>query len=97
MLRTPFRAYVLQTIHNIAITELGSSLISSVVSTWIHPNEPDNAILLLSIEADAQKSDLRRVRKAILHTIAEESITWAEEEKKDYSQRIYFELMPVDV
>ncbi len=100
-LRNAFRTYALRTIHSVAREELGSSLESALVSTWSQPGEPDSTILLLSITAILPRKDdrekLRQVRKAILAKIAEEASSWSDEQKKDYSEKIYFELTPVDV
>lgn len=96
-LLTPFRNQVLRSIYEVADSELGSSVASAEISTWSAPEEDSSPILLLSIVADAGGDEFRRVRKAILAAIAEESSSWSDEEKRDYSEKIYFELIPVDV
>ena len=94
VLRTTFRASVLQTIYEVARDELGSSLVSAVVSTWKDPEEPVPPILILSIIAESERAELKRARFAILNTIASESVSWTEKQKSDYSKTIYFELEP---
>lgn len=96
-LLTPFRARVLKRIHNVAKRELGSSLESATVSPWLDPEEPVPPILLLSIIADVDRAELRRVRQTILDAIAEEASSWTEEHKKDYSKTIYFDIEPLEV
>lgn len=96
-LRTRFRTKALQLIYDRASNELGSSVASAEVSTWSAPEEDSSPILLLSVVANAGGDELRRVRKAILAAIAEESSSWSDEEKRDYSEKIYFELIPTDV
>ena len=94
VLRTPFRANVLQTIYKVARDQLGSSLVSVAVSTWKDPEEPVPPILILSIIAKSDRAELRRARYAILNTIASESVSWTGKQKSDYSKTIYFELEP---
>lgn len=96
-LRTAFRTYALRTIHAVAREELGLFFESALVSTWSQPGEPESTILLLSITAKVDREKLRQVRKAILARIAEEASSWSDEQKRDYSGKIYFEMMPVDV
>ncbi len=94
VLRTPFRAYVLQTIYEVARNQLGSSLVSVAVSTWKDPEEPVPPILIVSIVANSDRAELKRARYAILNTIVSESALWTEKQKSDYSKTIYFELEP---
>lgn len=91
-IQTPFRSYVLRTIHRRAIAEIGSSLKSAEVSTWSQPDEPGHPILLLTIIAGAKRSELNRVRKVMLAEIAEAALRWTDSQRSDYSERIYFEL-----
>ena len=84
-------------IYAVARNELGSSLESALVSTWSQPGEPDSMILLLTITAKVDREKLRQARKTILAKIAEEASSWSNEQKKDYSEKIYFELMQVDI
>ena len=95
-LRTAFRVYAMRTIYAVARNELGSSLESALVSTWSQPGEPDSTILQLSITAKVDREKLRHARKAILAKISEEASSWSDEQKKDYSEKIYFELASVD-
>ena len=94
VLRTAFRAFVLQTIYEVASDDLGSSLVSAAVSTWKDPEEPVPPILILSIVANSDRAELKRARYGILNTIASESVSWSEKQKTDYSKTIYFELEP---
>ena len=91
-LLSPFRSYVLLTIHQQAIAELGSTLESAQVSAWSHPDEPGDPILLLTVIADADRSELNRARKVILAEIAEAALRWTDSQRNDYSEKIYFEL-----
>jgi len=86
----------LQTIHDVAKKELGPALESAVVSTWSDPEEEDSDILLLSMDAKADRQELKRVQDVIFSEIAKEAINWTDQEKKDYSERIYFDLEWVD-
>lgn len=97
VLHTRFRAHALRTIYGVAREELGLSLESALVSTWSQPGEAGSTILLLSITAKVDREKLRQVHKAILAKVAEEASFWSDEQKKDYSEKIYFELTQVDV
>ena len=94
-LRTKFRKRGLETIIEAAKTQLGPSIKSAIVSTWSQPGESDSTILLLSITARVDRTELRRVRKAILAAIADEASAWTDEERQDYGKRFYFELEPL--
>ena len=65
---------------------------SASVSMWSETGEADSEILLLSILADDDATRLDTVREAILTSISKEAAIWAEEERRDYSRYIYFEL-----
>ena len=91
-LQTPFRRHVLITIHQLAIAELGSTLESAEVSAWSQPDEAGDPILLLTMIADANRSELNRARKVILAKIAEAALRWSDRQRNDYSEKIYFEL-----
>lgn len=62
---------------------------------WSEPGEADSEILLLSILADADAATLDSVRESMLTSISEKAADWPEEERQDYSRRIYFELEPL--
>ncbi len=93
-LRTPFRSHALHLLYWAALSELGGRLRSATVSAWSEPGEADSEILLLSILADADAARLEMVRDSVLAVISEEAADWSEEERQDYSRRIYFELEP---
>lgn len=98
VLRTPFRARVLQIIYEIVQNELRDSLKSVMVSIWIDPeDELEEAILDLTMVADRDWPALRLIQKKILERIAEEASAWTDEQKEDYRKKIYFELMPLNV
>lgn len=94
-LSTPFRSHALHLLYWAALSELGGRLRSATVSTWSEPGEADSDILLLSIIADADATRLELVRDSILAAISEEAASWSEEERQDYSRRIYFEVEPL--
>ena len=96
LLRTPFRARALETVYETARADLGANLKSALVTTWNHPGEPDSTILLLVIAAEADRARLAQVRMAILTTISEQAQSWSEGQRKDYSERVYFELESVE-
>ncbi len=96
-LRTHFRAQVLQTIYELAHEELGDTLKSAVVSPWASPDEPVPPILLLTLWADADEVERRRVDNAIVEAVVEKSASWSDAQKQDYSKTIYFGLEPIDV
>ena len=94
-LRTPFRSYALHLLYWAAQAELGRSLRSATVSTWSEPGEADSQILLLSILADVDETEIERVRDVVLIAISEEAKGWSDDERQDYSRRVYFELEPL--
>lgn len=95
-LRSPFRAYVLETMYDVARKELGSSLKSVTVAKWSQPGEPDSDQLVLKVLCAADWDAINNVQKAILDEIANEAIEWSTDQKRDYSEKIAFELEQVD-
>ena len=87
----------MQTIYELAHEELGDTLKSAVVSTWASPDEPVPPILLLTLWTDADKVERLRVDNAIVEAVVEESASWSDAQKQDYSKTIYFGLEPIDV
>ena len=61
---------------------------------WSEPGEAESEILLLSILADSDETELERVRDMVLVAISEEAKGWSDDERHDYSRRVYFELEP---
>ena len=62
---------------------------------WSEPGETESETLLLSILADADETELERVRDVVLVAISEEAQGWSADERHDYSRRVYFELEPL--
>lgn len=94
-LRTPFRDSVLHRIYESAKKELGDSLKSVDISTWQSYDEDDSPILLLTFWTDADQSERLEVEQTVFGVIGEESKSWSEMQKKDYSETIYFGLEPI--
>lgn len=94
-LRTSFRSYALHLLYWAAQAELGRYLRSATVSMWSEPGETESETLLLSILADADEPELERVRDVVLVAISEEAKGWSDDERHDYSRRVYFELEPL--
>jgi hypothetical protein len=94
-LLTPFRAEALETIYKAAKSELGMSMRSAYVFMWDDPEE-SNEVFVLRMLAKADREKLKGVFKSILDAVADKSAHWTELQKKDYSEKIYFELDPVD-
>ena len=92
--RTQFRSYALHLLYWAAQAELGRYLRSATVSMWSEPGEAESEILLLSILADSDETELERVRDMVLVAISEEAKGWSDDERHDYSRRVYFELEP---
>ena len=91
---TPFRFYVLRLLYGAVLTDLGERLRTAEVSTWSTPGETDSEILLLSIIADADSRRLDQLMDLTLAAIAKQAAGWTEEERQDYSKRVYFEMEP---
>ena len=94
-LRTQFRSSALHLLYWAAQAELGRYLRSATVSMWSEPGETESETLLLSILADADETELERVRDVVLVAISEEAKGWSADERHDYSRRVYFELEPL--
>ena len=84
----------MQSIFDEAHRLLGRYILSAMITTWSHPDEPDSATLLLTMTARVDRSEIRRARRALLAAIASEAPTWTDEERRDYSSFIDFELEP---
>ena len=95
-LRTAFRERALEVVHRAALGQLGPAMTSAVVSTWSQPGEPDSRVLELIITADASRAELRRAGHGVLEAVAREAASWTDEQRRDYSARIYFDLDSVD-
>ena len=88
---TPFRRRVLRLICARAAAELGATLKTATVSLWRSPEE-DAQNLVLTLEADAGRSERRRVFDEIIEALPHESRTWSEAQREDFRHWIYFEL-----
>ena len=97
LLRTPFRAKVLQQIYEIAREELGNRIASVTVQASSDPDDPDQTKLLLSIWADLDKREWHEADRAISKAIFEQETTWTENEKADYLKMIDFEILPLKI
>ena len=97
VLRTPFRARVLQLIYEIARQELGNRIASAVVQASPDPDDPDQIRLLLSIWADLDKREWHEADKAISKAVFEQEATWTEDERADYLKMIDFEILPLKI
>ena len=97
VLRTPFRARVLQLIHEIARQELGIRLTSAVVQASPDPDNPSHIRLLLSIWADIDKHEWHEADKAISKAVFEQEATWTEDERADFLKMVDFEVLPLKI
>ena len=97
VLRTPFRAGVLQLIHEIARQELGSRMVSALVQASTDPDDPTHIRLLLSIWADLDKREWHEADKAISKAVFEQEASWTEDQKADYLKMIDFEILPLKI
>ena len=95
VLRTPFRAKVLETIYEIAHRELGDSIESAVVLTNVDYEEPYRIMLVLAIWVDVDKDEWSRASRAISDAVFVEESSWTEEERDDYLNMIHFEILPL--
>ena len=62
---------------------------------WSEPGEAGSETLLLSILAGMDATELERVRDVVLVAISQEAKGWSDDERQDYSRRVYFELEPL--
>ena len=97
ILRTPFRAKVLQLIYEIARQELGNRLASAVVQASADPDDPSQIRLLLSIWAAVDKHEWHEADKIISKAVFEQEATWTENERADYLKMIDFEILPLTI
>ena len=96
-LRTPFRAKVLELIHDIARRELGDRIASVVVQASADPDDPGQMRLLLSIWADVDRHQWHVADKAISKAMFEQESHWTEGERADYLKMIDFEVVPLKI
>jgi len=97
LLRTPFRAKVMQQIYQIARQELGNHIASVAVQASADPDEPCRTRLLLSIWADVDKHRWYEADKSISKAVFEQEATWTEDERLDYLKMIDFEVLPLKI
>ena len=97
ILRTPFRARVLQLIYEVARQELGNRLASAVVQASADPDSPSHIRLLLSIWADIDKHEWHEADKAISKAVFEQEATWTEDQRADYLKMVDFEVLPLKI
>ena len=95
VLRTPFRARVLQSIYEIARQELGSRTVSAGVQATADPDDPGRIRLLLSIWANVDRQEWNAVDKAVGQAVFEREAAWTEDERADYLRTIDFEILPL--
>lgn len=93
---SPFRLEALDVIYQTALTALNWNIRSANVLAWSNPGE-EGAVLILVIATQAQGRELDEARRVILEQIATAAATWTDEQRKDYSKTIYFELEHIDV
>ena len=96
-LRTHFRDYVLQTIFEVAKSEVGNALKTADVIVERDYYEPEPPGLMLCLWADIEVAEWRRADKVIIETIIQESSCWFEVEKEDYRKTIGYSLMPLKI
>jgi hypothetical protein len=97
VLRTPFRAKVLQSIYEIARQELGDSLESAIVLANKDYEDPSCIMLVLAIWADVDKHGWSRADKAIHNAVFDQEASWTEDELDDYLNTIHYEILPLRV
>ena len=97
LLRTPFRARVLQQIYGIARQEIGNRIASVVVQAITDPDDPGQVRLLLSIWADLDKGEWHKADRAISKAVFEQEAMWTENERADYLKMIDFEILPLKI
>ena len=97
LLRTPFRARVLQQIYGIARQEIGNRIASAAVQASSDPDDPDQIRLLLSIWADLDTREWQEADRSISEALFEQEATWTEDEKADFVKMIDFEILPLKI
>ena len=97
VLRTPFRARVLQLIYEIARQELGNRIASVTVQASSDPDDLEQIKLLLTIWADLDKGEWQKADRAISKAVFEQEATWTEDERADYLNMIDFEILPLKI
>ena len=98
VLRTPFRAKILQTIYDLAYQELGAKIES--VDVFVNSDyygEPERQTLSLTIWADMDWEEWSRADDAISKAVSSQESSWTEEERTDFLQMIDFAIFPVRV
>lgn len=96
-LRTHFRDYVLQTIFEVAKSEVGKALKTADVIVERDYYEPEPPRLMLCLWADIAVAERRRADKVIIEAIIQESSGWFEVEKEDYRKTIGYDLLPLEI
>ena len=98
VLRTPFRAKVLQTIYDIAHRQLGDKLKSVEVFVDTDPYvEPERVALAINLVADLDGEEWLKADQAISQEIFEQEAFWTEDERADFRHTIDFAVMPLKV
>ena len=98
VLRTPFRAKILQTIYDLAYQELGDKIeYADVFVNSDYYEEPERLALSLTIWADMEWDEWRRADDAISKAFFAQGSSWTAEELADFRQRIDFAIFPVRV
>ena len=92
-MRTRFREMVLNYIYRTALGLCGGRLRSAAVSIASEPDEEDSATLDLTLTVEADWEVIRKLRYDILVRVTEWSLEWSDEDKEDYSRRIYFSFL----
>ena len=96
-LRTHFRDYVLQTIFEVAKSEVGNALKTADVIVERDYDEPEVPRLALCLWADIDVAQWRRADDAIIEAISEEKLHWFELEKEEYIKTIGYDLLVLNV
>ncbi len=98
VLRTPFRAKILQTIYDLAYQELGDKIESvDVFVDSDYYEEPERLALSLTIWADVDWEGWRRADDVISKAFFTQASSWTAEELADFRQMIDFAIFPVRV
>lgn len=93
--RTPFRAWVLNRIYQLAEELTHRRLESARVSVWTDSDEEGPVTFVLTLLVDAAWETCDLLAQQILQRISEEAADWSMEDKEDYREHIYFTLGPL--
>lgn len=93
-LLSTFRKEVLFYLTGLVLDYFGRDIKSLIVTPWTVPGEEDSWRLTVEAVIDADWSKIAEVKRLILRDLAKQAVEWTENERKDFSERIFLELQP---